>query len=182
MTEEYIKKIDAEQKAFKASLDKETDRGCSLMAASYLDYQLENVIRAKLVNNETVVQKLFKFNGSLGSFSSKIEMAYSIGLIGEKAKKDLNLIRKIRNDFAHNYQPLSFTHKPMSDLCNQFYHDTPVKIRDAYRHNFTAAVVGVFAVIFGQHLSTEHISECNDIVIDEKMMKAIEKMKELKSK
>jgi DNA-binding MltR family transcriptional regulator len=48
------------------------------------------------------VEKLFEFNQPLGNFSNKINIAFCLGLINKLVKKDLDLVRKIRNKFAHD--------------------------------------------------------------------------------
>jgi DNA-binding MltR family transcriptional regulator len=66
---------------FRRELTKETDRGCALMAASFLDYELEKLLREKLVGSKNHLDTLFEFNGPLGTFSSRIRLSYSLGLI-----------------------------------------------------------------------------------------------------
>ena len=182
MTAKELRIIENEQQEFNASLDLETDRGCCLMASSYLEYQLENILKKRLVDNESIHEKLFGFNGPLGTFSSKIEMAYAFGLIAPKAKQDLNLIRKIRNEFAHDHRLLTFADKPMCDFIDNFYYNTPGKKKGQHRHNFILTVVGVFSIIIGQRLSIEHIEENVDIVFDSLIISAIQKMQDLKAK
>jgi hypothetical protein len=181
MTADELRKIDREQKEFHASLDHETDRGCCLMAAAYLEYQLENVLKKKLVNKPSIHEKLFDFSGPLGTFSSKIEMSYAIGLIGPKVKQDLILLKKIRNAFAHNHKLLSLADKPMCDIAENFYHNSLTKAKGKFRHNFIQEVVGLFAAIVSKRFSLEHIEEEPDIILDDKLLKALEKMKELKA-
>jgi len=47
-------------------------------------------------------------NAPLGTFSARIELAYRIGEINATLARALHLIRKIRNDFAHNVSGCSF--------------------------------------------------------------------------
>ena len=58
-------------------LDSETDRGCSLMAASYLDYELERLLREKLVGGKKHLDLLFDYSGPLGTFSPMLARASS---------------------------------------------------------------------------------------------------------
>jgi len=52
----------------------------------------------------------------LGDFASRIEMAFALGWIDEETRKDLTLLRKIRNDFAHDDDyTLSFAQQSCSD-------------------------------------------------------------------
>lgn len=80
----------------------ESDRGSVLVCAAILDDTLGEMIQAKLVpspkNNDELLSSAF---APLGSFSSKIEMSYRLGLIRRDVYKSLTLLRKIRNDFAH---------------------------------------------------------------------------------
>ena len=86
---------------FRPTLTPETDRGCALMAAAYLDSQLEELLRAVFVDDQKVVSELLQSERALGSFSAKIDMAYSLGLLPADAYRDLHLIRKIRNECAY---------------------------------------------------------------------------------
>ena len=82
--------------------DEKNDRAIVLVGASFLDTQLEHILRAFLIDNEKEVDKLLEFDRPLGTFSGKITMAYCLGLIYKPVRDDLNLIRKIRNQFAHD--------------------------------------------------------------------------------
>ena len=93
---------------FRATLTEETDRGCALMAAAYLDDQLECLLRRTLVDDNTAIDDLLRSAGALGSFSARIELCYALGLLPGQARRDLHLIRKIRNDFGHVAKPLAF--------------------------------------------------------------------------
>lgn len=47
-------------------------------------------------------KNLFKGTGCLATFSAKITMCFGLGLISKDEKQTLNLVRKIRNIFAHD--------------------------------------------------------------------------------
>ncbi|WP_051201454.1 MltR family transcriptional regulator [Christiangramia portivictoriae] len=95
-------------KKVRNQLNNETDRGCCLMAVSYLDFELERMLKEKLVGSKKHLNLLFDFNGPLGSFSSKINLSFSLGFISKPTLDDLNIIRKIRNEFGHSYELLNF--------------------------------------------------------------------------
>lgn len=91
--------------------EKETDRGAVILVASLLDIQLESMLRMFLVPDTSRTDDLFEgAMAPLSNFSSKILMAYRLGLISNKFARDLNLIRRIRNEFAHNIHGCSFDH------------------------------------------------------------------------
>src|SRR5690348_13100633 len=82
---------------------KETDRAAVIVAASMLDELLRTILVARLVPVSSATDELFDgANAPVGTFSARIEMAYRVGLVSVKFARDLHLVRKIRNDFAHN--------------------------------------------------------------------------------
>lgn len=97
---------------FFGNLDKESDRGCVLVAAAILDKYIETLLRAEFSQDATVVKRvinpLFKGQGPLTSFWSKTQLAYSLDLIPEWMYEDLERIRELRNEFAHRYKAADF--------------------------------------------------------------------------
>jgi DNA-binding MltR family transcriptional regulator len=88
---------------------KETDRAAVILTASIADELLRTLIAARLVPVSSSNDDLFDgANAPLGTFSARIEAAYRIGLVSVKFARDLHLVRRIRNDFAHNIQGCSF--------------------------------------------------------------------------
>ncbi len=95
--------------AFQNQFKNETDRASVILVASILEELLMNILSAKLVGVTSSNDEFFEgTNAPLGTFNSRIEMAFRIGLISSKFTRDLHLIRKIRNDFAHNINGCTF--------------------------------------------------------------------------
>jgi len=93
----------------KAELAKESDRAAVILVASIFDTALNTYLRQALVPISTSNDELFDTpNAPLANFSSKIALAHRIGLLSQQFCRDLHLIRKIRNEFAHNVQGCSF--------------------------------------------------------------------------
>jgi hypothetical protein len=82
--------------------DEANDRAMVIVGASFLDTQLEHIITNFLVDDEKEINQLLRFDQPMGTFGSKTRMAYCLGLIGPVVRKDLTLIGKIRNKFAHS--------------------------------------------------------------------------------
>lgn len=57
----------------------------------------------------------------LGTFSAKIEFAYRMGLWTEDIKKSLNIIRRIRNQFAHKIVECDFTDPKVLSLNKELH-------------------------------------------------------------
>lgn len=103
---------------FRTTLSSETDRGSALMAAAYLDDRLKALIELRVVSDPKITRRAFDFNGPLGSFSSRIDFAYLLGVIPKNARADLHKLRAIRNCFAHESGPLDFKDEAVSRKCD----------------------------------------------------------------
>lgn len=117
-----------EMTKIRSNISKESDRGCILLSVSYLDNQLKKVIKNKLVNNKKIIEEIIETGKPLGTFSSRIDMAYLIGIISLEQRRQLHIIRKIRNECGHSYEDLSFDTSSIKDRvleldCNQFVYD-----------------------------------------------------------
>ncbi|HET6327076.1 MAG TPA: MltR family transcriptional regulator [Planctomycetaceae bacterium] len=88
------------------------------MAAAYLDDLLEVMLREHFAGGRKVADDLLSGNGPLAPFSARIKLAFSLRLIREDQFNDLERIRKIRNEFAHGHQGVSFDSQPIRDLCD----------------------------------------------------------------
>ncbi|MBE7556685.1 MAG: hypothetical protein HS126_37015 [Anaerolineales bacterium] len=121
--------IDETHRQIIEELESQTDRGAAIIGASLLDRRLEEAIRVHLLDNK-VTEKLFDASQALGSFSAKIDLAYSLGLYGEKSYHDLNLIRKIRNEFAHFDTPLNFDSQSVASRCAELWFPKNVEINN----------------------------------------------------
>lgn len=94
------------------ALSRESDRGLVLVSASFLDESLEEVLRSKFsmvtIKPKSVVDPLFNTFGPLSTFSAKIKIAFSMDLIKKWVYQDLEILRKLRNTFAHSVGPVEF--------------------------------------------------------------------------
>ncbi len=93
----------------KEEFSKESDRAIVIISAAMIDLALEHLLKAKFVAISTSEDPLFDApNAPLSNFSSRIDIAYRTGLISTKFARDLHLIRRIRNEFAHNLTDCNF--------------------------------------------------------------------------
>lgn len=89
-------------------LDEMDERGLVLSLAAFAEDALGSLLTAFMLPTSTTAQLIEGFNAPLGNFSSRIKAAYSLGLIRKEQFDDLEQLRKIRNLFAHTWQPLGF--------------------------------------------------------------------------
>ena len=94
----------------------ESDRACVILAASLLDTALLCLLQARLAPCPSNGDPLFDgANAPLSTFSSRIDTSYRLGLLSARFCRDLHLVRRIRNDFAHNVTGCAFEESAVRD-------------------------------------------------------------------
>lgn len=79
----------------------ENERAGIILGAAQLDAQLERILKKFIMPYFNQKHDMFDFNGPLGTFSSRINMCFSLMLIDRTETEALHLIRSIRNDCSH---------------------------------------------------------------------------------
>jgi DNA-binding MltR family transcriptional regulator len=131
---------------FLQRLHRESERGRVLISAGLLEEQLKQILLAFMLETQASKALLQGATAPLGTFHSRIEAAYALALISEEQYHDLCLIRRIRNDFAHNLQA-SFTSPGIRDRCNQLrmkadgYGDVKIPSGDQFQTSATALIL-----------------------------------------
>ncbi len=93
-----------------------------------MDSQLELCIKqAMRPMSKKLYAELFDPMRALGNLASKITMAYALGIIERDVYLNLELMRKIRNAFAHSSQVLHFDSPPIAPLFEQLKKSTHLK-------------------------------------------------------
>jgi hypothetical protein len=95
------------------------DRVAAVSSAAWVDDTLAAALSTRFVKmGKTWTDRVFDGAGApLGTFSAKIVIGYALGLFGPLTRTDLDTIRSIRNDFAHNAGPLLFTQPDIAAKC-----------------------------------------------------------------
>jgi len=106
-------------KDFYKEFNNESPRGAVLIAAAFLDTQLQKLLESNFINDKSAIKRIFdnERNGSLSTSYAKIQTAYCLGLINKVIHDDLNVIRKIRNKFAHEMFGFNFENLEIVKLC-----------------------------------------------------------------
>jgi DNA-binding MltR family transcriptional regulator len=103
------------------TLNSESDRGCAIIGAEITSERLESLLRAFFrsdAQSKKQVEPLFKGFGPLSTFSARIQMAYVMCLIPRIIRDRLEMMRKIRNHFAHSPSRATF----MDEECRETLH------------------------------------------------------------
>jgi hypothetical protein len=105
------------------------DRAVALIWPATTELALANAILRKFRPlSSTEAKELFERDGPIATFSLKTRFAYVLGIFGPQTRKDLDLIREIRNAFAHSRRPLRFSVNEVKRACD-FLHapDQPTR-------------------------------------------------------
>ncbi|WP_068878670.1 MULTISPECIES: MltR family transcriptional regulator [unclassified Phenylobacterium] len=95
------------------AFETDTDRAVAIVSASMIERALEDALVVRLRQDATIIDRMFQVSGPLGSFSSKIDLAYLTGMIGREAHQDLIRIKNVRNRFAHDTEIKDFESAPI---------------------------------------------------------------------
>lgn len=113
-----------EEHYYDKAYKEESDRGKVILGAARLDDLLRLLISRALINGDDASQDDI-LDRTLQSFGAKISSAYRFGLISETEYKNLQIIKDIRNGFAHNLHDISFNHEWVMKQCSSFFLPEP---------------------------------------------------------
>jgi hypothetical protein len=141
------------------------DRAAIIVGASLVELSLEKAIKSRLrepaTNDEEA--KLFDGGGLFSSLCQKILVAYFRRIIGPAVRRDLNLIRLIRNYAAHQLDEISFeTTSEIANRCGELRSVPPIAAEDSqsptHRDQFLVAVKFFVAALWLRHDTNEEIA------------------------
>jgi DNA-binding MltR family transcriptional regulator len=92
--------------------EQKTDSAAVLIGAGMLEDDLGSLLRSYCLRDIGSIKKfvdpLFEVYAPFSTFSAKINVSCALGLISLQKQRTLDLIRKLRNDFAHERKVVSF--------------------------------------------------------------------------
>ncbi|MBK7003138.1 MAG: hypothetical protein IPH35_25445 [Rhodoferax sp.] len=103
---------------FLEEFQKESDRGGALVGAALLDARLERLLLAHMLPGKVAEDLVIGGNAPFGTFSSRINGCYAFGLITASERQDLNIVRSIRNEFAHREHGITFADSKIQGFCS----------------------------------------------------------------
>lgn len=139
--------IDAELfKKYAIILSEESDKGAVLVASSVIEEALKELIQSRLLVSKSKNDLLFDGEGApLSTFSSRIELAWRIGVINDVHRDTLTIFRRLRNEFAHDVQTNSISDPQVVDRLNAIF-NVQKELVDAM--NETASNSGVVSLTY----------------------------------
>lgn len=95
----------------------ETDRSTSVLIGALVDDLLLWALKRELVGlNKSLNESLFGSNGPLSTLRNRINLLLALGWISPKTTENIDLIRKIRNEFAHRSTCRTFDDQKIAGL------------------------------------------------------------------
>ncbi|KWO50832.1 hypothetical protein WM28_13315 [Burkholderia ubonensis] len=124
------------------------ERGLILSLAAFAEEALGRLLEAFMLSVQATTDLLTGFNAPLGTFSSRIKASYALGLINEEQFKDLEYLRKIRNEFAHAWEHVNLDQDKLASLAKNMsysYMDSsfPETNADKVRSSITALLMDI---------------------------------------
>ncbi len=132
------------------------DRAIAILEAAQVDRSLEVIIKYKLIklNSEDEKNLFIGDSAPLSTFSAKTKMAFALGIFGRKTRKELDIIRTIRNAFAHAAKPLTFSTSQITDECSKlirkFSQSNPKTAREQYIQSASYLSASLISLKFPQ--------------------------------
>jgi hypothetical protein len=113
----WIISDDEQRKAINEIEKTRSDRAAGIVGGAFVENDLRNAIETRLVQNDNLLNKMFKPSGPLGPFETKATLGFLLGIYDKDTLDDIVAIAKVRNAFAHSRKPLLFTSREISDQC-----------------------------------------------------------------
>jgi hypothetical protein len=140
----------------------ESDRGSAVMAAALVERALEDAIRSHLAAPEDGSQDTWfqGINAPFRTFAAKIALGRALAIYGEHMERRLNVIKNVRNAFAHRMIPLDFSHPTLVEECLSLSPD-PEGQKSIHRKVIFAASCMALARVLGDHAAKQGGTELN---------------------
>lgn len=102
-------------------LSSHDDRGLALSLAAFAEDTLGRLLLTYLIDCKQSKDLVEGFNAPLGTLATRMKAAYSIGLLTKEQYEDLEIARKIRNLFAHDWEGVSLERPDIRAMIGQLH-------------------------------------------------------------
>jgi DNA-binding MltR family transcriptional regulator len=172
-----VETLSGESQALFDVLNGEPDLACVLVGTSFLEEALASMLHQYFFSTKVAKKLLNPANGPLGTFSARIDLAFSLGLIDSSTHNDLHIVRKVRNAFAHSRLSLTFACRDIMSLCRKlkWYERTRLwkeeeartrlstdQLRVTIRNRFTISVALISQWLLVQGLGVKKVKAKKD--------------------
>jgi DNA-binding MltR family transcriptional regulator len=117
----FIEEIEKESEEIKKE---SVERAQAIICHAYVEELLKELLKKRLIKDKDFLKSLEK----LISFSRLLTLCYITGIVNKAERKDIKLLAKIRNRFAHKREIKSFNAEDIPELCNDLRIPKPLTI------------------------------------------------------
>jgi hypothetical protein len=96
-----------------------SDRVAAIMSSAMVEIELMNAIRASLEDGSDVAALFHSADAPFGSFKQRILAGKALGLYRAETVRDLDIIRDVRNQFAHALLKIDFENEHIAASCSE---------------------------------------------------------------
>lgn len=106
---------------FNRALSAHDERGLALALAAFAEDTLGRLLLTYLIDGKQAKDLVEGFNAPLGTLASRMKAAYAVGLLTREQYEDLEIARKIRNVFAHDWEGVSLSQPDIRAMIGQLH-------------------------------------------------------------
>lgn len=106
---------------FNRALSAHDERGLALALAAFAEDTLGRLLLTYLIDGKQAKDLVEGFNAPLGTLASRMKAAYAVGLLTREQYEDLEIARKIRNVFAHDWEGVSLNQPNIRAMIGQLH-------------------------------------------------------------
>jgi hypothetical protein len=113
-------------------IESSTPRAAMILAGAFIDDALRWAIEGQFLTHirPDDLKSVFEEDSApLKSFHGKIIIGYSLGIFGPIARKDLTVIKGIRNVFAHAPRSINFDTREIAEECDKLQYLNAISVR-----------------------------------------------------
>ncbi len=142
-----------------SEMERDHPRSAAVVGAAFLEDTLTLAITTKIIDlSKDDSDRLFIGSGPFSSFSVKTLICFALGLIGPKARHDLDTIREIRNAFAHAKISIDFDSEPVANAIEGLHFKSLIasweQMSNQRRFATAVNVLMIYVIGIGLHTST----------------------------
>lgn len=116
---------------FLGVIGEQDDRAMVLSLATFIEDTLGRLLLAYFRNCKVTKELIEGFSAPLGTLGTRLKAVYAFGLVTEDQYRDLEVLRRVRNQFAHNWDGVSLERNDIQSLVGQLsgytLHNKPIE-------------------------------------------------------
>jgi hypothetical protein len=97
------------------------ERGRVLCLAAFAEEALGRLLIGYLREEKQAKELVEGFNAPLGTLAARIKAGFAMGLISREQFENLEILRRIRNEFAHNWEEVSLERGGLKSLVGKLH-------------------------------------------------------------